>query len=133
MIRKQIFIVTQMFLLDYPKVQAYLNAIVTGIVLFYLALKLPFNTNFLNTSFIIGESCLFIVFSASIAFVYIENIYSIDLVKEFCIYIIYICVGLQLMVSFFATLVELKLLFVKFLNRKRKHISIIKITDMRKE
>ena len=70
MIRKQTFVATQMFLLEVPKVQAYFNASGTGIILIYLSIKHPFNTKLLNTIFIIGELCIFTVFSISIVFSY---------------------------------------------------------------
>ena len=120
MIRKQIFIATQMFLLEIPKVQAFLNAIVTGLVLLYLILKLPFSKKLINISFIIGEFCVFLVFCLSITFTYTDENESVNFIEDFCIYTIYTCAGLQLAVSFLSTFIKLKKLLTKFLHLRSK-------------
>ena len=118
MIRKQTFVATQMFLLEVPKVQAYFNASGTGIILIYLSIKHPFNTKLLNTIFIIGELCIFTVFSISIVFSYTVDIELINLCEKMCIYTIYTCVGIQIVLSFLSFVTELKNVIVKLYSSK---------------
>ena len=127
MIRKQLFVATQMFLLDYPKIQAYLNAAVTGIVLLYLIINHPFKTKLLNATFIIGELCIFSVFLISIGFTYTDSKDLIDLCEKMCNYTIYSCVGIQLIISFLAFTIEIKEGLIEFYNQKNEVLKNISV------
>ena len=132
MIRKQLFIATQMCLLEVPKVQSYMNAVGTGIVLIYLIISHPFNTKLLNATFIIGELCIFTVFSISIVFSYTDNKELIDLCEKMCKYSIYTCVGIQLMISFITFVIEVKQIIMKFHSKKKeeKTNTNVKVNDL---
>lgn len=117
-LRRLFYSLTQIFLLNHPIAQAYLNVFFALIMALYVIYFRPFKEKLMNFVQITAELCVLIVFSVSSLFLFSPSEEFSKVIEDICIYTIFIEIGIQFMVSFYCFIRSL-FKFYKDLEKSR--------------
>ena len=118
LLRRLEYVVTQIFLNEYPLIQVCLNTSFTFVILIFLLFYRPFTDKTAFIALFTSEICVFIVFFCSGFFIYYDNSEMVFIIESICIYSILASVCVQTIISIYNFIIQARLLYKK-IDKKR--------------
>ena len=118
LLRRLEYVLTQIFLNEYPLFQVCLNTGFTFVILIFLMFYKPFKDRTAFIALVTSEICVFIVFFSSGFFILYDDPKTVYIIESISIYSILASVGVQMIISIYNFAIQAKLLYKK-VEKKR--------------
>ena len=113
MFRRLSYVLIQIFLNDFPIVQAYLNIAFTLAVLGFLFYYKQFKEREIMISNLVSELCVFIVFTVSSLLLFTKDGEHVFVIERVCIISLITAIGLQFAMAILSFIKSMKILWKK--------------------
>ena len=111
--RRFVYIFVQIFLLNYPWVQVWVNISFSLLFLAFLIWARPFKDFSAMMGTLIGEVCVSLVFIGSSLFLFFDDKEIVQKIENICIYLIFSTVSIQILIAMFIMVKKFKILWMK--------------------
>ena len=113
LLRRLEYVITQIFLNEYPLIQVCLNTGFTFVILIFLLIYRPYKDKTAFMALFTSEMCVLIVFFCSAFFIFCENQKTINFIEAISIYTILASVCVQTIISIYNFIKQVNFLYKK--------------------